>query len=44
MIQAVYKCQKLSFDIYNKKYKNNIFYSKTKIYLNGLKNRLRVNI
>lgn len=44
MIQAVYKCEKLSFDIYNKKYKNNNFYRKTKIYLNGLKNRLRVNI
>lgn len=42
MIQAIYKCNKFSFNIYDKRYNNNIFYNKSKIYLNGLKNRLRV--
>lgn len=43
MIQAIYKCNRLSLNIYDKRYRNSIFYNKTKIYLNGLKNRLRVN-
>ena len=42
MIQAIYKCNKFSLNIYDKRYNNNIFYNKSKIYLNGLKNRLRV--